>query len=165
MVIHAFESVFTTMMSKTITHLNSSYYPNEANTKAPAPIIKTETEIITASVGFTGVVQGVIYVAVDRDLGNKLTAAFLGMECAEVESEGDDTVNDALGELANMCVGVFKNRICDQGYHCMLTLPSLVRGNNIAIQTNIHQGIMRQVHHFRACEMPLVVDLIFKSDE
>jgi len=163
-VIHAFENVFMTMMSETITHLNASYFPNEENTKPPAPIISTAIEIITASVGFTGALQGVIYIAVDRELGNKLTSAFLGLTTAEVESEGDETVNDALGELANMCVEVFKNRICDLGYHCMLTLPSLVRGNNIAIQTNIHQGIMRQVHHFRACEMPMVVDLIFKSE-
>ena len=164
MLIHACESVFTTMMSETITHLDASYFPNEENTKAPAPIISTSAEIITASVGFTGVVQGVIYIAVDRELGNKLTSAFLGMTTAEVETEGDETVNDALGELVNMCAGAFKNRICDLGYYCMLTIPSLVRGNNIAIQTNIHQGIMRQVHHFRACEMPMVVDLIFRSE-
>ena len=162
--IHAFQSVFTTMMSQDIKHLNASYFPNEANSKPPAPVLATSGDIITASVGFTGVVQGVIYIAVNQDLGNKLTSAFLGMELAEVEAEGDETVNDALGELANMCVGVFKNRISDRGYHCMLTLPSLVRGNNIAIQSNIHQGIIRQVHDFRACGMQLVVDLIFRSD-
>ena len=127
-------------------------------------MISTEQEIITAFVGFTGVVQGVIYIAVGRDLGNKLTSAFLGMDADEVAAEGDETVNDALSELAKMCVDVFKNRICDRGYHCMLTLPSLIRGNNIAIQSNIHQGIIRQVHNFRACGMPLVVDLIFKSE-
>ena len=152
------------MMSEDITHIDATYYPNEENTPVPSPVLGTSGEIITASVGFTGVVQGVIYIAVDRELGNKLTSAFLGMEPAEVEAEGDETVNDALGELANMCVGVFKNRICDRGYHCMLTLPTLIRGNNIAIQSNIHQGVIRQVHHFRAFDMQLVVDLIFRSE-
>jgi chemotaxis protein CheX len=53
---------------------------------------------------------------------------------AELEEAGDDVINDAIGELTNMTVGSFKNGLCDAGYPCMLTIPSIVRGGNFVIE-------------------------------
>jgi chemotaxis protein CheX len=62
---------------------------------------------------------------------------------------GPEAVKDAMGEITNMAVGGFKNALCDLGYSCKLTLPTIVRGNNVVVAAV--KAATRHVFQF-ACE-------------
>lgn len=163
-VIDALTNVFTTMLSCEITFQKALDCGNIDKSVRRGPVIVTDKPIVSASVGFTGSVNGMMYLSMGESLAQDLTGSFLGLELEEVQAEGDETVNDALGELANMSVGNFKNKLCDKGFNCVLTLPSILRGNNISIESNIDEDIRRYIYHFETFGKPLVVDLIFKPE-
>ena len=40
-----------------------------------------------------------------------------------------------VGEITNMTVGTFKNGICDLGFQCKVTLPTVLRGSQLQVET------------------------------
>jgi len=157
-------NVFAMMLSRKIEFVRAVSMPNEDGVKPDMPVLGGQP-VVSSSVGFTGTVNGIIYISMDENLAKHITCDFLGMEMDEVEAEGHEMVNDALGELANMSVGDFKNKLCDQGFNCMLTLPSILRGNNVSIESNFQNGVRRYVHQFDTEGETLIVDLLFKPEE
>lgn len=88
---------------------------------------------VAGAVGFSGgSLCGVVYIYSSAALARKITCSLLGLE--ESDIDGDEMVNDAVGELANMVVGQLKSRLCDRGITCVLTVPSIVRGTNFTIE-------------------------------
>ena len=87
---------------------------------------------IAGVVGFVGKLSGVVYVYTTQAFARRITATLLGIESSEVE-EGE-MVNDAMGEMANMLVGQMKSRLTDRGIHCVLTIPSVVRGSHFSVE-------------------------------
>ena len=93
----------------------------------------TSNEVLVAgSVGFIGDVNGTVYIYVQADLARTLASRMLGMPEAEIE--GDEMVNDVIGEMTNMVVGAIKSRLCDAGSACKLTIPTIVRGSGLHAQ-------------------------------
>jgi len=86
----------------------------------------------------------------------------LGMTPAEVTEAGREVASDVIGELTNMTVGVFKNRIHDLGYPCKLTIPTVVWGDEISIRSP--RGAVRRTYVFTVEGRSVVADLIFKED-
>ena len=84
--------------------------------------------LVAAAVGFVGDVNGVVFIHVSADFARKLARRMLSL--ADAEPEGDEMVNDVLGELGNMIVGSVKSALCDSGARCMLAIPSIVRGHS-----------------------------------
>jgi len=78
---------------------------------------------IAGSVGFIGAMTGVVYVYSTAAFARTMTGKMLGMSDTEVE--GDEMVNDALGELANMIVGGLKTNLVECGHPCVLTIRSI----------------------------------------
>jgi chemotaxis protein CheX len=100
-----------------------------------APLAASGTEgrpLVAGSVGFVGDLNGIVYVYVTQSYARTLASRMLGM--AEAELEGDEMVNDVMGELTNIIVGGVKSRLCDSGNPCVLTIPSIVRGKNISAE-------------------------------
>jgi chemotaxis protein CheX len=87
--------------------------------------------LVAGSVGFVGNVNGVVYVYLRAPFARKLTGQMLGIPDEEVDE--NEMVGDAIGELSNMIVGSTKSRLCDSGASCKLTIPSIVRGQNLNI--------------------------------
>ena len=100
--------------------------------RVPLPTTADIEPSIAGSVGFTGRVGGVVYIHTAAAFAKRITATFLQMK--EWELNGDEMVNDAVGEIANMLVGHIKSRLVDRGMACALTVPSVVRGSNFSIQ-------------------------------
>jgi chemotaxis protein CheX len=88
--------------------------------------------LVAGSVGFIGDVSGVVHLHVSASFARTLACRMLGM--AEAEMEGDEMVNDVIGELSNMVVGAVKSHLCDNGMPCVLTIPSVVRGQRLTIE-------------------------------
>ncbi|OHE71614.1 MAG: hypothetical protein A2007_03335 [Verrucomicrobia bacterium GWC2_42_7] len=165
MLIQSVEKVFSTMLSLSISFKNFVVYPSDSQSPMPISPIPEGRPIVAGSVGFIGSINGVMYVYLDEDLAKRLTSSFLGMELQSIESEGPETVNDALGEITNMTVGTFKNQLCDMGFNCRLTIPSILRGNHFAIESTFSSKIVRTSYRFETLGTPYVVDLLMKRGD
>jgi len=165
MLVNSVEKVFSTMLSSPIA-LDYSETGDINGDKSQQPY-SSGKPMVVSMVGFIGAANGVVYLYMDEDLANGLTCDFLGFEPYELEefeaAEKKETVNDALGELANMIVGNFKNMWCDEGYPCKLTIPSIVRGRNFTVETT--SSVLRHTYYFKINESTLVADLLLKSGE
>lgn len=117
---------------------------------------------IASAVGFIGDMTGVVYIYATSTFANKMTSTMLEMDASEVQ--GDEMVNDAMGELANMIVGSVKASLVERGMSCVLTIPSIVRGSNISIEAI--SSATRRVLCFRFTDnQELVVELMIKPPE
>jgi chemotaxis protein CheX len=96
------------------------------------PLAAEEAGQIVSSVGFVGEATGVIHLAANLRFARVIASRMLGME--ESELEGEETINDAFAELGNMTVGGVKSQLSDRGWPCTLTIPSILRGQQLRVQ-------------------------------
>ena len=118
---------------------------------------------VVGTVGFVGECNGLIYLHLDLAFARACTCQLLGMTEAELDTAGDEVINDAIGELTNMTVGSFKNGLCDAGYPCKLTIPSILRGTNFSIEPI--SSVVRHVYYFDCAEHRVVADILMKSED
>lgn len=118
---------------------------------------------VVGIVGFIGEANGLIYLYLDLDFARHCTRHLLGMTPQELDDAGDEVINDAVGEITNMTVGSFKNGLCDAGYHCKLTIPSILRGSNFCIEPI--SSASRQIFNFTCGGHRVVADILLKMDE
>ncbi|MSU61066.1 MAG: chemotaxis protein CheX [Pedosphaera sp.] len=130
----------------------------EVKDDKPAPLAEDAGGQIVGSVGFTGKATGIIYLSATASMGQFVTRKMLGLSEAEVD---DDMINDAFGELCNMVVGSVKSHLCDCGWSCVLTVPSIVRGKGLSIKTIA--DVKRTSLGFLAGEQRLLVEVTVKN--
>src|SRR4051812_19744502 len=111
LVTSAVTEVFTTMLN----------FPVRRD--PPDTVIRNGEPQVAGSVGFIGIVSGVVYIYWTARFAKSMTGKMLGLTEKEAT---DEMVNDAVGELANMVVGYMKSRFSDRGMPCVLTIPSIV---------------------------------------
>jgi chemotaxis protein CheX len=124
----------------------------------PTPLAADPAGHIIGSVGFIGQTIGIVYLHAGVSLARVVTGTMLGLTAAEVE---DDMINDAFGELNNMVAGYVKSQVCDRGWPCELTIPSIVRGNELQVETVA--DVKRTFFGFRAGEHRLLVEIAIKD--
>jgi chemotaxis protein CheX len=120
-------------------------------------------QLVVGTVGFIGELSGLIYLYLGAEFANELASHILGMSVSELEEAGDEVVNDAVGELTNMTVGTFKNQLCDHGFPCKLTIPSILRGSNFSIEPIT--SATRRIYRFKVGAHVLVADLLMKQGD
>lgn len=117
---------------------------------------------LTGNVGFAGEANGVVYLCMSEQFALFAVSTILGMSVSEVEFHGPEVVKDAIGEVTNMTVGGFKNALCDLGFPCKLTLPTIVRGHNLTIAAL--KGTERHVFRFTCAGHVVVADIQLKRE-
>lgn len=158
------QDVFRTMLGQTANLVQGSG-ATDANGqpwKHPVPMDHNGPQVV-GTVGFIGEASGLIYLYLKDDFAKYVAGHLLGMSLAEIEEGGDEVVNDAIGELTNMTVGGFKNQLCDQGFPCRLTIPSILRGSNFTIEPV--SGATRRTYTFDVSGHHLVTDLLIKNSD
>lgn len=125
----------------------------------PAPEGGARPQVV-GTVGFIGDANGLIYLYFDLAFARLCTCHLLSITDKELDREGDEAINDAIGELTNMTVGSFKNGLCDAGYPCMLTIPSILRGSNFCIEPI--STATRQIYYFDSGGHRVVADILMK---
>ena len=123
-----------------------------------APESATGEHQIASSVGFVGHLNGVVYLYCGCAFAGRITSHLLGL--GEDETPAPEMVNDAMGEMANMVVGNLKSRLADRGMPCVLTIPSVFRGDHFAFCSV--SPARRQIFYFRCDNSPLVVEVVVK---
>jgi chemotaxis protein CheX len=118
---------------------------------------------VFGSVGFVGKIDGIVYLCIPDDFAQDAAERMLGMSAAEVEMSGEGTIKDVIGEITNMTVGGFKNALADRGFPCKLTLPTIVRGDHLAVASL--KGAERHIFHFDCAGHRLVADIQLKQDQ
>lgn len=114
---------------------------------------------VAGSVGFIGTVSGVVYVYSTVSFARQVTRRILGLK-EEAANPREEMVNDAIGELTNMVVGHIKSRLTDRGMKCVLTIPSIVRGNEFSIEPTA--STHRRFSFFRCADNQVVVEALIK---
>lgn len=158
----AVQDVFRTMLSKTATLTRGTGAAASDGTPWKHPVDLSGPQVV-GTVGFIGEISGLIYLYFSADFAKFVAGQMLGMSPSEVEISGDEVVNDAIGEVTNMTVGGFKNQLCDQGFPCRLTIPSILRGSNFSIEPV--SGAIRRTYTFEISGYNLVTDLLMKTSD
>lgn len=160
----AISDVFKTMLGREATLTATATQSSEgAWPPFPAKDGETPTPQVVGTVGFLGDANGLIYIYLPVPFATLVTCQLLGMTEAEVEEAGDEVVNDAIGELTNMSVGSFKNGLCDIGYPCKLTIPSILRGSNFCIEPI--SDAQRYIYSFTCGGHKVVTDILMKTSD
>lgn len=151
-IVHSVCNVCSTMIKHSATFVEKSAEPNNADFK--------DQPHIFGCVGFVGKIDGIVYLCISDDFAGYAASSILGMSPEEVTAEGDAVVKDVIGEITNMTAGCFKNALCDQGYTCKLTLPTIVRGQNLSVAAI--KGCTRHVFQFECNGNRLIADIQIK---
>ena len=88
-------------------------------------------DCLTSMVGLAGTYNGLVSVHIPWQLAISFTSLMLGMEVTEI----DDDVNDAMGEIANMIAGSFKQHLSKGGSDIQLSTPSIVNGADYVVSS------------------------------
>jgi chemotaxis protein CheX len=86
---------------------------------------------LTAMVGLAGAYNGLVCVHLPWPLAISFTSLMLGTQVTEI----DDDVNDAMGEIANMLAGSFKQHLSKGGSDVHLSTPSVVNGSDYVVSS------------------------------
>jgi chemotaxis protein CheX len=157
----AVSDVFKTMLGRVPAFVGSM--PQPTGSSAPATPNGDQRLYVVGTVGFIGEVNGLIYLYLEEPFARLCTCQLLGMTEPELEAAGDEVINDAIGELTNMTVGGFKNGLCDAGYPCKLTIPSILRGSNFSIEPI--SSATRHTYNFDSGGHKVVADILLKAGE
>lgn len=148
LIVPAVTQVFGTMLG-----MKTETLPDQ-EVSPPPP----EQSMIAGSIGFTGLINFVIYLTLTDKFARHITCTLLQITDRDVD--GHEMVNDAIGELTNMVAGYVKTRLCDQGQGCSMTPPMVVRGKDFTIAG---AGLTEcRFLHFRCKDSGVTIQIILK---
>ena len=151
-IVRAVQNVCSTMLKQNAGFVEKTTEPDRDRFKVQKHVF--------GCVGFLGKIDGMVYLCISDDFAINAASRILGISTSEVRAEGDAVIKDVIGEITNMTVGGFKNALCDQGFTCKLTLPTIVRGENLAISAM--KSATRQIFHFDCDGHRLIADIQIK---
>jgi chemotaxis protein CheX len=117
---------------------------------------------VFGSVAFIGQISGIVYLCMPEDFAVISAARVLGLSDDEMRAKDPTAVMDVIAEITNMTVGGVKNTICRADGTCKLTLPTIVRGDNLSVVSL--KGTERHIFHFNCDGHRLIADIQLKQD-
>jgi len=94
--------------------------------EAAAETTEAEKFDFTSMVGLAGQLTGVITLRCSTEAAAKMASMMLGTKVGE----GDQQLWDATGEICNMVAGNFKNKLSGVTDGCMLSVPTVITGDD-----------------------------------
>ena len=85
----------------------------------------------TSMVGLAGQVCGVLTLRCSTESAALMASKMLGVQ----PEEANQQMWDAIGEICNMIAGNFKNKIAGMGDHCMLSVPTVITGDDYSFHS------------------------------
>lgn len=140
--VSATEEVFATMLALPLTAQPHDSGPSEV----PANVV--------ATVAFAGHRKGLVVIYSSLHAAQVITGAMLGLDPDQVRAE----VPDAMGEIANMVAGTFRNRLTTFEPPSDISVPTVTMGNDFC--TLYSSAVHRRRCPFLMHGEPLTVELI-----
>lgn len=106
------------------TMVGLSATPGSGIEKYPQP---SKLNGVTGAIGLSGKVNGIVYTAYSEALSKHVAEKILG------GAAGEQDISDVVAELTNMITGNLKSCLCDMGFNCALSIPSVMRGEEIMV--------------------------------
>ena len=141
----ATQEVFDTMLSMELTEQEHQEF--------------TGASRIVGSVSLAGSVSGTVNIHVSDIFASQITANMLGMELDEIDS--DEEVHDVIGELSNMIGGDLKSHLCDAGFTCELSIPSITSGKDFSIESK--GWAVNEIVYFQYQEHIALIEAFIKN--
>jgi chemotaxis protein CheX len=107
----------------------------------------------TAMIGLAGSLCGLLTVSCSARAANEIAVRMLGADAANPGEQ----VWDALGELCNMIAGNFKNKLSGPDGRCMLSVPTVITGEEYNFHSLSNGGSFETTMLFEGS--PLVIRL------
>jgi len=118
--------------------------------------------LVVANIGFGGEVFGFVYVYLTPETALFLSRRMLSGIDQDVDESEQEIMNDAVGEFTNIAIGGFKNQLSYMGYPCDLTIPSILRGKGISVESV--SGCKRMIFHFKTRGKSILAVAIIKNE-
>lgn len=142
------EEVFETMVFKPLVRM---------------PPVETEAERkganVVATVAFAGHRRGLVCIHSSVDAARNIAGAMLGMAEDEITSE----IPDAMGEVANMVAGTFRNKLAAIEPASAIAVPTVTIGSDFS--TKYLSAVRRARCPFEMEGQPISVELILTGEE
>ncbi|MBK1876343.1 chemotaxis protein CheX [Pelagicoccus mobilis] len=154
----ALSNVFETMLSSEVQFQGAS---DHSGVKAPFPNLggAEMSMIFVGSVGFVGTVNGVIYLYMKSHFAEAAAKKITGLDDDDLDFE---IISDVCGELTNVFAGGFKNALADRDYNSVLTIPTVLSGDELYIST---LGVVKHLrHNFLSEGDEIVADLVLAEN-
>lgn len=113
-----------------------------------------QEEAITAVVGFGGALSGACILRVGIAAARAIVSRMTGLE----SFEGDEIVQDGIGEMCNMLAGAWKGRHAELATHCGLSVPAVITGQ--AYHLHVPTPQFQLNHFYRAGDLPFAVTIV-----
>ena len=139
-----------------LTMANLELNIGQGDDDTPRPSVLTG---VTGSVCLSGKANGVVYTAFPVPLAEVVATNVLGTSDI---TESD--VSDVIGEFTNMITGNLKSQLCDLGYPCQLSIPTVMRGVDISVVAKNAPICVRNTYYFPSLSQELVVVVFAKFD-
>jgi chemotaxis protein CheX len=145
----AIDNVFRTMLKREAVFVEKT---------TPEALHATDVQFqVLGNVGFVGDASGIVYLCLTDGFAAHAVHHVLGSCGGDIDLADHDLIKDVIGELTNMTVGGFKNALCDVGYPCKLTLPTIVRGKTVKV--SCLKSAVRHVFVFESAGHRIVADI------
>jgi chemotaxis protein CheX len=108
---------------------------------------------VTAMVGLAGKLCGVLSIQCSAKSSAIMASKMLGIEPDQIGPE----MYDAFGEICNMIAGNFKNKISGLSDGCLLSVPTVITGNDYSLHSMTDAPALEL--HLQFENAPLVVSL------
>jgi chemotaxis protein CheX len=142
------EEVFETMVFKPLVRL---------------PVVQTGCEVkgahVVATVAFAGHRRGIVSIHASLETARDIAGAMLGLPAESVSTE----MPDAMGEVANMVAGTFRNKQAASEPPSNIAVPTVTLGSDFT--TRYSQSVRRVECPFDMDGQRLAVELILIGEE
>jgi len=109
----------------------------------------------TAMVGLAGQLCGLLTLRCSAHSAALMASKMLG---ADVK-ESDQQMWDAIGEIANMIAGNFKNKLTGMGDRCMLSVPTVITGSDYSFRSMADTGPLEVALLFEGAPISVAVEV------
>jgi CheY-specific phosphatase CheX len=143
----AVREVFSTMLSLEVTCLDTLDDVCSNSVKVDGVI---------GTVSFAGKMSGTLYLNISDNLAKHLAQQIMNDPAA---------VRDVIGELTNMVTGNLKTKMADEGYNCQLTIPSMMHGEDIALDSVKAPLSLQNRFTNKVCGQDIIVQVFARLEE
>ncbi len=127
----AVREVFSTMLG-----IEVKCDENQDDTAEPPVLISG----VSGSISLTGKMIGTVFLNFSVPMANAAAGKILGDD-----NPAASDVNDVVGELTNMITGNLKSKMADKGFNCALSIPTILRGQDVSVNAKDAQISLRNV--------------------